>query len=88
MARSRASSIELSDAERVELERQVRRRTAPQGAVLRARIVLRAAEGMLNTVIAEELGIGPHTVGKWRERFVRDRLDGLSDEPRPRRRAR
>ncbi|CCG42741.1 IS630 family transposase [Magnetospirillum molischianum] len=83
MARGRASSIELSDAERVELEGQVRRRTTPQGAALRARIVLRAADGVLNTVIAEELGIGPHTVGKWRERFARDRLDGLSDEPRP-----
>lgn len=34
-------------------------------------------------MIAEELGIGPHTVGKWRERFARDRLDGLSDELRP-----
>lgn len=83
MARGRASAFELSEAERVELEGRLRRRTTPQGAVLRARIVLRAADGLLNRVIAEELGIGAHTVGKWRERFARDRLDGLSDEPRP-----
>ena len=53
----------------------------PPGTALRARIVLRAAEGLSNTAIAAELGVAKHTVGKWRERFARDRLEGLRDEP-------
>jgi transposase len=50
---------------------------------LRARVVLRAAEGLSNTAIAAELGASKRTVGKWRERFARLRTDGLLDEPRP-----
>src|SRR5918998_1636410 len=54
----------------------------PTALALRARIVLRAAEGLSNTAIAAELGVAKHTVGKWRERFARDRLEGLRDELR------
>src|SRR5215216_2151714 len=36
-----------------------------------------------NQQVAEQLGIWPQTVGKWRGRFVRQRREGLSDEPRP-----
>jgi transposase len=50
---------------------------------LRARIVLACAEGADNKDVAATLGIWPQTVTKWRGRFVRDRLEGLSDEPRP-----
>lgn len=49
---------------------------------MRTRIVLRAAEGLSNTAIADELGIAKHAVGKWRERFAATRADGLLDEPR------
>src|SRR5215218_6007918 len=73
---------ELSEAERAELEGWSRRRKTAQALALRARIVLRAAEGLSNTAIADELGVAKHTVGKWRERFARDRLEGLRDEPR------
>src|SRR3712207_4687802 len=75
--------LELSEAERAELESWARRRKTTQALALRARIVLRAAAGMSNTAIAADLGIAKHTVGKWRERFARPRADGLLDEPRP-----
>src|ERR671916_1068533 len=77
------TALELSEAERAELQRWARRRKTTQALALRARIVLRAAVGLSNTAIAAELGIAKHTVGKWRERFARLRADGLLDEPRP-----
>jgi transposase len=75
--------LELGEAERSELEAWSRRRKTAQALALRARLVLRAAEGRSNTAIATELGVSKHTVGKWRERFARLRADGLLDEPRP-----
>ena len=45
--------------------------------------MLLAADGLTNSAVADRLGIAKHTVGKWRNRFARDRLDGLHDEPRP-----
>jgi transposase len=59
-----------------------RSRTAPQLA-RRARIVLACADGLDNKVVAKKLRMTPQTVGRWRMRFVVDRLDGLYDEPRP-----
>ena len=41
------------------------------------------AEGATNQAVADQLGIWPQTVAKWRGRFVRERLEGLTDEPRP-----
>jgi transposase len=75
--------LDLSEAERAELEAWSRRRKTAQALALRARIVLHAATGLSNTAIAAELGIAKPTVGKWRERFARLRTDGLLDEPRP-----
>src|SRR5919107_26213 len=77
------TALDLSEAERAGLQGWSRRRRTAQGLALRARIVLRAAEGLSNTAIADELGVAKHTVGKWRERFARLRADGLLDEPRP-----
>ena len=73
----------LTEEERQTLERWARRRTSAQALALRARIVLACAEGATNGAVAERLGIWPQTVAKWRGRFVRERLEGLSDEPRP-----
>lgn len=83
MAKGKASDIVLSAEERRELESLVRQRKTGQALALRSRIVLAAAAGGDNVRIAERLGIFRGTVGKWRERFARDRLDGLHDEPRP-----
>ena len=73
----------LEDEDRAQLERWARRRSTAQGLALRARIVLASAEGRTNAAVAQELGVHPVTVGKWRARFVRRGLGGLADEPRP-----
>ncbi len=46
-------------------------------------MVLACAAGKSNTVVARERRLTQQTVGKWRTRFLRQRLDGLLDEPRP-----
>jgi transposase len=73
----------LSDDERVTLERWARRPKSAQALALRCRIVLTCAEGLNNIEVADRLGINRLTVGKWRNRFIESRLDGLHDEPRP-----
>src|SRR5512142_214650 len=83
MARGKASAIELSAEERVELESLARRRSTGQALAMRARIVLAAADGATNVRIAERLGVFRSTAGRWRERFALQRLGGLYDEPRP-----
>jgi transposase len=75
--------IELTDVERSTLERWARRPKSAQSLALRCRIVLLAAAGKNNTVVARELGIAHNTASKWRSRFVAERLEGLHDEPRP-----
>jgi transposase len=76
-----ARIVELTAAERDELERRVRARTSSQQAALRARIVLRAAAGESNTAIAAALRIARHTAQHWRGRFLARRLGGLADRP-------
>ena len=83
MARGKAVAIVLSEAERDELGSLWRRQKTAQALAMRARIVLLAGEGLSNTAIAGRLGIDHHTVGRWRERFAGQRVDGLLDEPRP-----
>jgi transposase len=58
-------------------------RTSAQALALRSRIVLRAAEGLKNTEIAQRLDVSRNMVMTWRSRFAEHRLDGLLDEPRP-----
>jgi len=77
----RAPKVELSVEERTSLESIVRSPSAAQRDVLRAHIVLLAAEGQRNEQIQEKLGISKPVVIKWRRRYAADRLAGLVDEP-------
>jgi transposase len=82
MPKGKATPLALTPEERAELEKLVRRRKTAQDLALRARIVLRCADGATNQGVAGGVGVCAHTVGKWRERFAKDRLEGLRDEPR------
>ncbi len=79
MAR-RAPTIELSLEERQSLERIVRSPSSEQRELIRARIVLLAADGLRNEQIQGEVGVSKPVVVKWRARFAARRLDGLIDE--------
>ena len=83
MRRSGLVPLQLTDEERATLERWARRPKSAQALALRCRIVLACAEGGHNTEVAARLGVDRTTVNRWRARFVVDRLEGLSDEPRP-----
>ncbi len=72
----------LDDAKWSFLKTQVRRHRNVRSMVNRCRMVLHHADGLGKKAVAAELGVHEHTVGKWRHRFVKDRLDGLSDQPR------
>ncbi len=82
-----AREVRLGPDERAVLEARLRARTTEQRHVLRARIVLLAADGEASRAIARELGIMPRTASLWRIRFAEAGLDGLADRPRPRGRA-
>jgi transposase len=75
-------AVELTDEERAELKRYVRRGTIGQQLATRASIVLLCADGLLNREVASIVRVNPNTVGVWRKRFVADRLQGLGDQQR------
>jgi len=82
MPRKSPFAIVLSRDERIVLENQVRQYTSPYCDVIRAKIVLLAAEGLSNDVIAARLDTPRQIVSKWRKRFALARLPGLESEPR------
>lgn len=82
MPRHSPFTILLSENEREELEGMARKYTAPYFEVVRAKLILLAADGLENQVIAERLGLQRQVVSKWRKRFYTHRLEGLSDQPR------
>ena len=84
MTRGRPKAeLVMTDAERTQLTSFARSRSLPASLSARARIVLRSADGEANTSIAERLGLGKATVGKWRARFIERRVAGLYDDVRP-----
>jgi transposase len=88
MPRKSPYAIALSEHERQRLEAIARQYTSPYCDVIRAKIVLLAAEGLSNDVIASRLDTPRQIVSKWRKRFCLARLPGLEDEPRGGRKAR
>jgi putative transposase len=84
MARGRPkAALILDEAEQTQLSSIVRSRSMPAALAVRARIVLSAAAGQSNSAIARQQQLTQATVGKWRRRFVKQRIAGLYDELRP-----
>jgi hypothetical protein len=80
----RAPAVQLVGRERRRLASLVRALSTPARIAFRARLVLRAADGLENRQIARELGSSPGTVGLWRKRFLMQRIPGIEkDAPRP-----
>jgi transposase len=77
------AELTLTDDESSELRGWARRPTTAQAHALRARIILACVDGRSNGEVAEDLGVTRQTVGKWRQRFLEKRLNGLVDAPRP-----
>src|ERR1035437_2580443 len=73
------TELTLTEDERAQLVGWSRRAKSSQALALRSRIVLACAEGADNKSVAAQLNCAVATVGKWRSRFVAERLDG----PRP-----
>jgi len=82
MPRTSPYSILLSSAERRELESQARKYTSSYYSVVRAKIILMAADGLANEEIGACLSLPRQVVSKWRKRFFDQRTAGLHDEPR------
>lgn len=75
--------IQVTKSERRTLERLSRGRLVSRRQAQRAQMILLAAEGFSNIDIAGELGVEPHTVGRWRNRFAEHGLAGIEkDLPR------
>ncbi|HEX8863173.1 MAG TPA: IS630 family transposase [Actinomycetes bacterium] len=77
-----SSALELSDEDRAVLVSWTRSSTLSAGHVERARIVLAVADGSGTSGAARQLGVSRPTVIKWRDRFARQGIAGLDDEPR------
>src|SRR4051794_2427961 len=75
-------ALVLTEDERATLQRWARRPKSAQALALRAKIVLACADGGVNKEVAARFGVTPQMAGKWRARFVTDRLGGLTDSER------
>ena len=82
MPRRSPYRIVLAQSEKEELEAITRRYTSPYRDVIRAKIVLLAAQGLENKQIGERLDVPRQIVSKWRKRFFEKRLAGLEERSR------
>ena len=79
-----AAPVRLNPEQETALQRIARQRSLPARLVERARIVLRAAEGLENKEIAAQMGMMPEKVARWRNRFLQGGIAALEkDAPRP-----
>ena len=74
-----AVKIELTENERVELEKNIKGHKIEKRLYIRSRIIILAAEGKECTEIAKILDVSEKTCRKWRNRFAEKRLDGILD---------
>ena len=88
MPRRSPYTILLSEDEKARLESIAQKYTAPYFSVVRAKIVLLAAQELSNDQISAKLDMPRQIVSKWRKRFFEKRLEGLSDHSRSGRPAR
>ena len=82
MSRRSPFGVQLCGTDRTILEERASSRTAPHSQVVRARIVLLAAEGDQNVDIAAQVGVCVDVASRWRKRFCQEGLAGLEDRPR------
>lgn len=83
MPRKSPFSIKLTATEAIELNRRAAKYTLPYYEVVRAKMILMAAEGLDNDEIATRLDTRREVVSQWRQRFFRERLAGLEERARP-----
>lgn len=83
MPRKSPFTILLTPEEKTELERRASQYTLPYFQVVRAQMILMAAQGCSNKEIAQHVHCRREVVSLWRKRFFEKRLDGLKDLPRP-----
>ena len=83
MPRKSPYNIILTPNEKRELIRRVAKYTLPYFKVIRARMILLAAQGIGNDEIAAKLDTRREIVSMWRKRFFERRLEGLEERPRP-----
>ncbi len=76
--RSPSPPLDVSDEQRLVLEKLMRSQTAAHREVQRARVLVMAADGFANTRIAREVSVSPATATRWREQFAQEGLKGFS----------
>jgi hypothetical protein len=74
--------ITLSADEQLELEARARKYRSSYLDVMRAKIILMAAQDLANDIIASRLDMPRQIVSKWRKRFCEQGFPGLEEEPR------
>ena len=82
MPRQSPYTIALTNSERSVLEDMARKYTSPYCQVVRAKVILLAAQGLDNDQIGSQVSLPRQIVSKWRKRFFEERLAGLENLPR------